>query len=107
RRASAEVLGIEPHQLEQLGDTLLDPLLVPAEQPGHGGHVVGNAHVRKQADVLNDVAHAQPKDDGGDASIGRWSPPGGWGRAKTRGSGGPGYRDTSTSSPPRSSSTSR
>ena len=36
---------------------------VPAEQPRHGGHVVGDRQVREKADLLDDVAHATPQAD--------------------------------------------
>ena len=59
----SELLRIEADQFEQVIDATADPLLVPPEKPGHRGHVVRDAHVRKEADVLNDVAHPQAKHD--------------------------------------------
>ena len=46
------------HHLKQLVDAVADPLLVPAEQLGHGGDVLGDGHVREQPDALDDVADA-------------------------------------------------
>ena len=61
--SAGELFRVEPHQFEQFGDTLLDPPLVPAQQPGHGRDIVGDAQVRKQSDVLDDVAHPQAERD--------------------------------------------
>ena len=57
-KAAAVLRGLEPDELEQLVDPGVDPLLVPAEQPGHGGHVVPHPAVREQATLLDDVADA-------------------------------------------------
>ena len=66
-RISARVLSrIQANQLEELGDAPLDPRLIPAEEPGHSGNVIGDAHVRKQSYVLDDVAHPQPQGHGVD-----------------------------------------
>ena len=59
--AVAHAGWIEPDQLEQLLDTLLDALTRPAQQARHGGHVLGDGLVRKQADLLDHVADAPPQ----------------------------------------------
>src|SRR5437879_8359222 len=63
RITAPKLTGVEANQLEQLVDTLLDPFLVPTQQPGDGGDVVGDAQVRKETNVLDDVAHAQAERD--------------------------------------------
>ena len=57
-KAAAVLRGLEPDELEQLLDAGVDPLLVPAEQARHGGHVVAHPAVWEQATLLNDVADA-------------------------------------------------
>ena len=55
----ARELGrIELEQLEQLLDPRVDPGLRPAEQPRHGGDVLGHRPVREQAVPLDGVADA-------------------------------------------------
>ena len=55
-------LGVEPDQLEQLArPARRSRSLVPAEQPRHGGDVVGDRPVREEADLLDHVADLAPQ----------------------------------------------
>ena len=79
-RVALGVALLEADELEQLADARADALLVPAQQPRHRPDVVLHAHVREQADLLEDVAdpaaqlgqveaaHALPAD--GDVALG-------------------------------------
>ena len=49
RKAMCKLRRFKPDELEEIVDTTADPLLVPAEKPGHGCDIVGDVHVRKQA----------------------------------------------------------
>ena len=62
---------IEPHELEQFGDPLLDPGCVPAQEPGDGGDVPSHRHVGEEAHALDGVADVTPqflRRDGGDGA---------------------------------------
>jgi hypothetical protein len=61
RVALREPVGFEPHQLQQLVYARARPSPVPAQQPGHCRHVLGDGQVRKEPDLLDDVAHAEAK----------------------------------------------
>ena len=50
---------VEPNQLQQLLDARLDPSLVPIPESRHCADVVADGHVRKEACVLDHVAHLQ------------------------------------------------
>ena len=63
RAAVAEGRRIELDQGHQFVDALVDALLRPAEQARHGGDVVADAPVRKQADRLDDVAETAAQRD--------------------------------------------
>ena len=56
RKAPGVLLRVETDQLEQLLHPRVDPLLLPAEEAGHGGDVVGHPAVRKQSTLLDHVA---------------------------------------------------
>ena len=58
-------VGRQRHQLEQLVHALGDAALVPAQQLGHGGDVVGHGEMREQADLLNGVADVAAQLGGG------------------------------------------
>jgi len=55
-KAVAMLGAVEPHQLDQLVDAGGDPRIIPAEQPRRDGDVLGDRHVREEADVLKHVA---------------------------------------------------
>ncbi len=62
RRIPRAVDGrVEPDQLEQFGDPAPDAGLVPAQQAGNGRHVRIDRLVRKEPDLLDDVADAPPQ----------------------------------------------
>ena len=56
-------IGILLHvdQLQHLLDDLLAPGLVVLQQLGHHADVLGNGHVGKQADLLDDIADVAPE----------------------------------------------
>ena len=56
RGPALAVFGGEADQLEQLRDTRGDARRLPALEPRHHADVAGDGHVRKEADVLDDVA---------------------------------------------------
>ena len=58
RVAVSEGAWLEPHRLEKLLDPSVGLLLVPAEQLRDGGNVGVDGLVRKQPDLLDDVADA-------------------------------------------------
>ena len=58
RVAGAVVLRRQVDEVEQLVDAGGDLLLRPAEQLRHGGDVLGDGHVREEADLLDHVADA-------------------------------------------------
>ena len=58
RRAISRV---EPDEVDQLVDARVDARLVPPEQLGDGGDVVGDGAVREEPDLLDDVADAPPQ----------------------------------------------
>ena len=60
-RVALGVALLEADELEQLADARADALLGPAQQPRHGPDVVLDAHVREQADLLEDVADPPPQ----------------------------------------------
>ena len=60
-RIAVARLGPEADQLEQLGGALLLARLVPAEQGGDGGDVLGDRPVGKEADLLDHVADLAPE----------------------------------------------
>ena len=64
RVAPRELSRIQTDQVEQLGDPPLDAAFVPTQQPGNRGDIVGDGHVGKKPNVLNDVSHPQPEGDG-------------------------------------------
>ena len=66
RVAPRELSRIQANELEQLGDALPRAALVPAQQARHRADVVGDVHVGKEPNVLNDVTHPQPERDGVD-----------------------------------------
>ena len=55
------VCRVEPHEVEHLGRPRASLGLVPAEQPGHGGHVVQDGAVREEPGMLDDVADPPPQ----------------------------------------------
>ena len=57
------VLPLEADEIKQLENARADPLLVPAEQPRHGGDVLADGHVREQAALLDHIADAAPELD--------------------------------------------
>src|SRR5205085_6651733 len=63
RKAVAESRRFEAEQVEQLVDTVVDPLLWPAEEARHGRDVPGDRPMREQADRLDGVAEAAAKRD--------------------------------------------
>src|SRR5205807_4380876 len=52
---------VEADEVEQLVDPGLDAAALPAEEAGDGGDVGGDVEVRKQSDLLDDVADAPPQ----------------------------------------------
>ena len=56
RVARAVVAGGQVDEVEQLVHALVDPTLVPAEEPWHGGDVLGHGHVGKEPRLLDDIA---------------------------------------------------
>ena len=72
------MLGGEADEVEQLSDTRLDPGRLPAFEPGHHTNVGGNGHVRKKADVLDDIADRPAQRDriplGGVPATDQYSP---------------------------------
>ena len=56
RVAGAVVAGREVDEVEQLVRPLVGLPLRPAEQPRHGGDVLGDGHVREEPDLLDHVA---------------------------------------------------
>ena len=58
RPSRSKSLRVEAYQLEQFPDARLDAFLLPPKQPGDGRNVVRNTEMRKQPDLLHDVARA-------------------------------------------------
>ena len=56
--APQELPRLEPDERQHLLDARRDPRLRPAEQGRHRRDVLGDAHVREQPDLLDDVADA-------------------------------------------------
>ena len=61
--ARGVVVVREPDQPEQFADARAHALVLPAFEPRHHGDVVGDGQVRKEPDVLNDVAHGPSQAD--------------------------------------------
>ena len=59
--------GVEADQVEQLVDALFDAFRIPLPQPRHRADVVADGHMRKEAGLLDDVAHLQAERGGVDA----------------------------------------
>src|SRR5204862_4800136 len=59
--------GVEADQVEQLVDALFDAFRIPLPQPRHRADVVADGHMRKEAGLLDDVAHLQEERGGVDA----------------------------------------
>ena len=53
---AAQIVWVEPHELEQLACAAADALLGPAQEPRHRADVVLDRHVREQSDLLEHVA---------------------------------------------------
>ena len=56
RVTRAVVAGGQVDEVEQLVHALVDPTLVPVEEPRHGGDVLGHGHVGKEPRLLDDIA---------------------------------------------------
>ena len=61
RRVALGEVGVEPDQGQQLGAPRRGALLLPAEQLGHGGDVLGDRAVGEEADLLDHVADLAPQ----------------------------------------------
>ena len=59
--ATPVLVGVETDQLEQLAHPGVDPGLVPAEEAGNGGDVVGHTPVGEQTTLLDHVADPTPQ----------------------------------------------
>ena len=66
-RISVTVGRLEPDEVEQLVRPRADALGRPAQEARHDPDVLGDGEVRKEADLLDDVADASPKLDRGQA----------------------------------------
>ena len=55
-RVARHHLGIQPDDLDQFGDALIDPRLIPSDKGRDGADVLGDGAMGEQSDLLDHVA---------------------------------------------------